>query len=331
MTALTMASTEAHITINPENPEQIAEITNTQSDIDPPTDLPTTPVRRNKNGEPYVDKTKVNWSDYAECLRAVAQDGWLIKRVLVPHTEELCLTAVKQNGLSIRACKVRTPAVVVAAVWKDPRAIAFIKRPNEKLAIMAVQKDGRVLEHVHTRTPAIVAAAIKRDASAIRFVGRPKKAICLLAVQRDGMALRYIKEQTLAVQFAAVKQNGMALQYVTPIGDYPISTKVQYDALTQNGLALQYVKEPNIKHVLLALAQNPQAGQFVSHVSFKLWSSIVADGKIDTNALMQFQPFRATAAAIRVHTSANAGSLPANAPRPAAPRDFRQRPQAGRR
>jgi hypothetical protein len=59
----------------------------------------------------------------------------------VPYqTHEICLAAVKQDGLAIRYVKDQTRELCLAAVTQDGEALEFIKNQTEEICLAAVRQ-----------------------------------------------------------------------------------------------------------------------------------------------------------------------------------------------
>ena len=155
---------------------------------DHPMDIPT--FLKNNPEIKSLFKNKINKTNYENWI-------WLDKNEL---SYEMCLEAVKQNGLALR---------FVPEEFK-----------TSEICLEAVKEKGWVLEYVpkELRTPEICLEAVKQDGLALQFV--PNEFItlemCLEAVKEKGHALEYVPKElrTPEICLEAVKQNSYALQYV---------------------------------------------------------------------------------------------------------------------
>jgi hypothetical protein len=151
-----------------------------------------------------------------------------------PHTEELCLLAVKASGLLLRSINKSNITIIICkeAIKQNPYAVLYV--PDEFLTeeIISLVKLIPGLESV-------------------KF-GMNNDDIQKLIVQQDGLAFRFLfffnkpKEFIMDIIRTALEQNGLALQYMTT------NVKDEY--------VRDYVTR---EHVILALKQNKDAIQFI--------------------------------------------------------------------
>jgi hypothetical protein len=123
--------------------------------------------------------------DYPEevCLMAVKLDGMAIEDIRNP-TEEICLEAVKQKGYALKYIKLakQTEEMCLIAVKDDPKNICFVRRDmqTEKICLNAVRKEGLVLKYIkpENRTGRVCLEAIKEDKNALDYVRWDHKFVC---------------------------------------------------------------------------------------------------------------------------------------------------------
>ena len=159
-------------------------------------------------------------------------------------TEELCMLAVRQNGLVLEFVKKQTSKICKLAVRQDAYALQYVINQNEKVCEIAVRQEGDALEYVEKRykTRELCTLAVEQNGLALWYVENQTASnlleICILAVQQNGLALECVTNQTDKICEIAVRQNGLALEYV-----HNQTEKICRLAVQQNGLALQYVKQ----------------------------------------------------------------------------------------
>jgi hypothetical protein len=88
------------------------------------------------------------------------------------QTPELCLEAVRQDGVVLRHVKAQTPEV----------------------CLEAVRQNGLALEHVEVQTPEICREAVRQSSYALRDVKEQTREICMLAVAKDFFSLAFVNE-----------------------------------------------------------------------------------------------------------------------------------------
>jgi hypothetical protein len=88
-----------------------------------------------------------------ECLKIAAKDGYLIRYMEWQKTIEVCLAAVKQEGLSIQFVpdEKRTPEICSAAVTDYENTIEFLNDEQKSLdvCLIAVSKNISLLSYVN--------------------------------------------------------------------------------------------------------------------------------------------------------------------------------------
>jgi hypothetical protein len=132
----------------------------------------------------------------------------------MPQTEEICLEAVRRNGLLLKYVRQQTDAICLAAVQTTGLALYWVRNRTPALCLVAVQNDSYALQYVPEQTEALRLIAVQRNGHALRLMENQSEAVCLAAVQQDGTALCWVREQTEAICLAAVRRNGFALAYV---------------------------------------------------------------------------------------------------------------------
>ena len=68
-------------------------------------------------------------------------------------TPELCLAAVKNNGLNLEFVKEQTPELCLAAVEQDGIALKYVKKQTPEICLAAVNNNGWALQFVKEPTP----------------------------------------------------------------------------------------------------------------------------------------------------------------------------------
>ncbi len=170
------------------------------------------------------------------------------------------LQAVQSMGDSLRWApkQTRTPALCLAAVQKNGRALAHVKAQTPEICLAAVQQNGRALAHVKDQTPALQMAAVLENGCALLEVREQTFEICMAAVNREGYALQYVKAQTPEICLAAVQQNCLALRYV-----HEQTPALCLAAVHKYWRALCHVNEQTPELCMEAVRQHPLAECFV--------------------------------------------------------------------
>ena len=108
---------------------------------------------------------------YEEVLKEVKEDGSYLQFIQGDNqTEEICLTAVQQNGYALQCVHNQTDEVCLAAVKQDGYALQFVRNQTEAIVKAAVEQNGWALRYAHNQTEAIVKAALANDPKAMQYV-----------------------------------------------------------------------------------------------------------------------------------------------------------------
>ncbi|MBQ3423162.1 MAG: DUF4116 domain-containing protein, partial [Romboutsia sp.] len=71
------------------------------------------------------------------------------------QTEELCLEAVRRNGLLLEYVREQTPKICLVAVKQNGYALKYVKEQTEELCLAAVKKNPEALQYVNDKNSKI--------------------------------------------------------------------------------------------------------------------------------------------------------------------------------
>lgn len=140
--------------------------------------------------------------------------GWANLQEIDNQYEEVCLAAIKKNGLALRYVKEQTPEICLEAVKQNVRVLQYVKEQTPEICLTAVKNYGYTLRYVKEQTPEICLAAVKENGNTLVYVKEQTPELCLEAINNTPWALEHIKEQTPEICLEAVKQDGRVLEYV---------------------------------------------------------------------------------------------------------------------
>lgn len=189
---------------------------------------------------------KINNQD---TIAEIRKDAWYIERV--EKTPERCMTAVKQNGLVLKAIpkNLHTVDLCLEAVKQNAYAIKNVSKRcmTEDICLEAVRKLGSIISHTTAipdefRTEKLYLEAIKQSGRALEYIPNKYKSesVCIKSIMQNGLALEFVPKNTITknLNLLAVEQNGLALQFVRSNS----KTKgLCITAVNNNPLALKYV------------------------------------------------------------------------------------------
>lgn len=119
---------------------------------------------------PYIKDWIQELPDEVQCA-GVAGYGMMLQYIAERlKTEEVCLAAVKQNGMALKFVREQTPKICKAAVRKSGWALPYVKEQTPEICLAAVKKRGCALEWVKEQTLKVCLAAVKHDAEALKFI-----------------------------------------------------------------------------------------------------------------------------------------------------------------
>ena len=149
------------------------------------------------------------------CTTAVQQNGLALKHV-INQNNEICMIAVKQNWIAIRYVINQNEEICKIAAQKHSEALGFIEEQYQTNDVckLAIQNNWKVFEYVKNQNNDICEFAVQQNGLLLRHVKNQTPEICILAVQQNGLALQYVKEQTPELCVLAVQRNRLASQYV---------------------------------------------------------------------------------------------------------------------
>lgn len=107
------------------------------------------------------------------CMAAVRRDGVALEYV-ESQTDEICLAAVNQNGWSLQFVKNQTEEICLAAVDGYAPALKFVKEQTEEICLAAVKSGWSVIKYVENQTDSIINAALFADHTSFLLVDASK-------------------------------------------------------------------------------------------------------------------------------------------------------------
>jgi hypothetical protein len=174
------------------------------------------------------------------CLEAVRQNGLALEHIEAPYqTEEVCLHAVHTNWESLQFVAKQSERICCKALEISGKAIQYVREPTPQLALQAIRNGGGV-DFLRSMPLEICYIAVERNGTFLQYIPKEKQTeeICRVAVQTSPSAIQWVLEQTEDLCRQAVRSDGLLLRYV-----HEQTLPICMDALENNGSALQFVKE----------------------------------------------------------------------------------------
>lgn len=174
------------------------------------------------------------------------------KKNLSNLSEKELIELIEKGELFLKDCPIQTKEICLAAVRKNGLELHFvIDRSDKEICLEACKEFGDALQFLPRplRSDEIEKAALINDGCAIRFFDNPSEELCLLAVKQTGKAIQYIKNPTKKVCEESCENKGLGLKYIKR------QTKnICKIALKNSHYALEYcrvnIDEPDFKLVI---------------------------------------------------------------------------------
>ena len=183
-----------------------------------------------------------------ENISIAEQDNALYRVSKENRTMEMCLAAVKKNGLALNHVPkgLKTIEMCFIAVQNDGGALRYVPKKLKTIdnCLAAVQTHGYMLEYVpdELRTAEVCLAAVQNYGCSLYYVPKELRSreVCLAAVQSSSDALMHVpkKQKTIEIYLAAVQKCGFTLEYVP---DELKTPEICLAAVNNENYALEYV------------------------------------------------------------------------------------------
>ena len=144
--------------------------------------------------------------------------------VYLSHIPEVCLEAVKHDGLALKYVHNKTPEVCLEAVKQDGWAFMYVEKKTPEICLEAVKQNAQMLQYVAEKTPTM----------------------CLEAVKQNGTSLEYVPKemQTLPMALAALRQNIDCRSFLAD----QFRTKEVYEAVGFHDYTREDLASPQMEH-----------------------------------------------------------------------------------
>jgi Domain of unknown function (DUF4116) len=159
-------------------------------------------------GNPFTLKYLRYTQDDVMCLDAISANPHALQYVAC-QSIELCMEAVKRNGLTIRHIRrdYIAPEICMAAVKQNGLALAYIHNIN-KLTSKS--------RYIQSEYDELCMTAVKQNGLAIKYVPHQTREICLAAIHQNPYALQFVKEQTIELCYQALIGSAEVAHLVLP-------------------------------------------------------------------------------------------------------------------
>lgn len=184
--------------------------------------------------------------DYNKCLMLI-KNKLLSLKYIKNQTREMCIEAVKINGLELEFALYKDDEICEMAFKNNYKSIKYINNPTKNMCIEAIKKNSMLLEYIKNQDKELCILAINKNPLSFRFVKIQDEELCNLAIRKNYLNLQYVINQTYEMCYEIVKINGLALQYANFQNE-----EICFNAIKQN-----------IKAIFYCLYQNDEMYKFI--------------------------------------------------------------------
>jgi hypothetical protein len=84
------------------------------------------------------------------CMEAINQRYYTCEAMkdIINQTDELCIEAVKNNGMALQFVKNQTQEICLLAVKENGMALQFVKKQTHEICLLAVKQNGMSLQFI---------------------------------------------------------------------------------------------------------------------------------------------------------------------------------------
>ena len=147
-------------------------------------------------------------------------------------TEEMKLTALRENGL----------------------VLEFIDHPTKEMKLVALKNTAKAIQFIPDAPKELLEQAVHKSWTNLAYIKHPPEWLIMEAISQSGWAIQYAENPSEELQMAAIEQNYDAIRYIK----HP-TPRVQAAAAAINYTALRYIDKPSFEAQCIAIANNEQA------------------------------------------------------------------------
>lgn len=199
-------------------------------------------------------------------LHKLEMNGMMLRNLDMEQTEDMCLTAVKQNGMALQFVKDKTLRVNLAAVEQNGLAIQFIPYKDRAKHVMfsAIRNNPKALLLMEYMSYDLCIDAIKMDYTMMQYIDNPSPKLIEEAIKIEPGVVNYIKNDNTfdisddanknVVDLEQLEQDGLLLKNVPKNKQ---TEEMCITAINQNPNAYYYVRIRTPTVLLTAVKKNP--------------------------------------------------------------------------
>lgn len=204
------------------------------------------------------------------CQRVVSKNGNEIRYVPDKYiTKDLFLSAVKNDGTSIKYCDEPDEEMCIAAINNNPESLMFIamnfRTDNVCKAAYIKNPSSAIYFPMRLLSIELIEDAITLDGTLLQLLPQEKrtKKVCRLAVLNNGLAIKHVKNPNRGLCKIAVEKNSEALKSV-PV-DF-VDKELCLKAVYKNGMNLKHVPKSVLDQEIIdtAILNDPNCIRYVS-------------------------------------------------------------------
>lgn len=165
------------------------------------------------NEENYPNKSNLYGNYTLEEQHEMIEEDWKNLKFILNQYEEVCIEAVKDNGLALLYVNNQPPEICLEAIKENGESLQYVSNQTPEICLEAVKEDGRALEYVKEQTIEICVEAVKEDGRALKFVKYQSPKLCELAITRNifNSGINYVKHPTFDNYITSAKYDVMSI------------------------------------------------------------------------------------------------------------------------
>jgi hypothetical protein len=162
------------------------------------------------NKDQTINKIKETWND-------VLHKNWGVFNKIKEQTHYAITDVVHNHGKKIGIANNQTLQICIEAVKQNGLALQFVAHEfrTTEVCHIAVDQNALALKYAPNQTNDMCLSAVKRNGITLQWVNTQTLNMCIESIQQDGRNIRYVRNKTPEMCIEALKQTGLAAEFIT--------------------------------------------------------------------------------------------------------------------
>lgn len=196
----------------------------------------------------YIDENHPSYEQL--CIEAVRSDGLVLQYINKQHND-VCLIAVLNDGRALKFCKIQNLDIQVSAVLQNIYAIDYIESKSEEFYFKILSKYPEYWTKI-TDTPHNRTRAIGENPSCIVMMSNLSDDFIKKCVQIDSRILRFVEQKPELVEFAI----NICAGNISYIDNQ--TTELQIMAIQKDPGSIRHIRRPSLDAMRLCISLKPK-------------------------------------------------------------------------